>query len=123
MNVVSSMQERIGDASLETARVTQAMAIEGFDCLTRGLVGVVRALPKPASPDPERMAFYISKEAQLVDRQYVVLGRLLDLHREFAQRLFDVLGARETKDTMTDDSALSADVVPLQSARGRQRRR
>lgn len=117
MDVLSTVQDRLDDASLDTARIAQAMAIDGFDRVARGFAGVVRALPAAVSPDPKLVARVVSGPADLVDRQYALVGRLLGLHREFAQRLFDVLGARESNDTVGEITPVPANVVSLQSAR------
>ena len=117
MNVLLSVQERFDEASLTTARFTQAMAIGGFDRLVRAVTGVSRALPAAARPNTELIARMVSHQADLVDGQYALVGHLLGLHREFAQRLFDVLGADESKDTIGEITAPPANVVALHAPR------
>ena len=117
MDVLSTVQDRLDEASLDTARITHAMAIDGFDRVARGFAGIARALPAAVSPDPKLLARVVSGPAVLVDRQYALVGRLLGLHREFAQRLFDVLGARGANDTVGEITPVPANVVSLQRAR------
>jgi len=117
MNVLSTVHDRLGDAALDTTRVTQAMTIEGIDRVARRFAGVAGALPAALSPDPELVGRVVSGPAVLVDRQYALVGRLLRLHREFAQRLFAVLGARGSSDTVSDITPVPANVVSLQRGR------
>jgi len=117
MDVLSTVQDRLGGASLDTARITQAMTIEGIDRVARCFAGVARALPPAVSPDPKLLGRVVSGPAVLVDRQYALAGRLLGLHREFAQRLFDVLGARGSNDTVGEITPVPANVLSLQRVR------
>jgi hypothetical protein len=117
VDVLLSVQERLDEASLRTARLTQAMTIGGFDRLVRAGAGVAQALPAAVRPHRESIDRLVSRQADLVDRQYALLGRLLGLHREFAQRLFDVLGAQESQGTIAETTAPPANVISLHAPR------
>jgi hypothetical protein len=117
VNVLLSVQERFDEASLTTARSTQAMTIGGFDRIWRAGAGVAQGLPGAVSPNQELIDRLVSHQADFVDRQYALLGRLLGLHREFAQRLFDVLGALESQDAVGGSTAPPANVISLHAPR------
>lgn len=86
-------QGRTSAATLVVARTSQAGAIAAFD----------RLLSSPASraarqlvPHPRRSRLETPRRvsvssAERLDDFYSLLERLLALHREFAQRLFEVL--------------------------------
>jgi hypothetical protein len=114
VDVVLSVQERLEEASLVTARLTQAMTIAGLDRIAQT---VTRALPRAVSPKHDRVARLATRQADLVDRQYALLGKLFGLHREFAQRLFDVLGAQESKNPIAALTVAPANVISLHRAR------
>jgi hypothetical protein len=117
VDVLLSVQERFDQASLETARLTQAMTIAGFDYFAQGVTRVSRAMPRAANPGRGVVARLATHQAGLLDRQYALLDNLFRLHREFAQRLFDVLGARELKDTMSKITPPPGNVISIQTAR------
>ena len=117
MNVLSTVHDRLGEAALDTTRITQAITIDGIDRAARCLAGIARALPPAVSPDPTLVGRVVSAQAVLVDRQYALVGRLLGLHREFAQRLFDVLGARGSNNAVGEITPLPAKVVSLHRVR------
>ena len=77
MTVLSTVHDRLGDAALETTRITQAITIDGIDRAARCLAGIARALPPAVSPDPTLVGGVVSGPAVLVDRQYALVGRLL----------------------------------------------
>jgi hypothetical protein len=117
MNVLSTVHDRLGEAALDTTRITQSITIDGIDRAARCLAGIARALPPAVSPDPTLVGRVVSGPAVLVDRQYALVGRLLGLHREFAQRLFAVLGAPGSNETVGDITPVPANVVSLQNVR------
>lgn len=117
MGVVLGVQHQFDEASTTTARVAQAIAIDGFDRLvqTRDSLSVV--LPTAFRPNQKLVKRLASHQAEVVDRQYALLIRLLGLHREFAQRLFDVLGAHESSGAPDETVEASADVISLHAPR------
>lgn len=117
MDILLDIQEQLHEASLVTARLTQAMTIAGFDRVVQALTRFARALPAAVSPNRNVVAHLATHQADLVDRQYALLGNLWGLHREFAQRLFDVLGARESKNTIGAISAPPDNIISLHTAR------
>jgi hypothetical protein len=117
IDVLIGAQERFDEACVTTARVAQALTIDGFDRLVRARDFVAQAVPAPLSPDQKLIRLLVSHHADLVDRQYALVARLLCLHREFAQRLFDVLGAHESQAIACETTAPPANVVSLDASR------
>jgi hypothetical protein len=117
VNVLSQVQERFDEASLTAARLAQAVTIEGFDRLVRVRRSLSQALPAAVSRDQKLIPRLVSHQADLVDRQYALIGRLLDLHREFAQRLFDVLGTPESHGIPGETAQAPANVISLHAPR------
>ena len=117
IDVLIGVQERFDEACLTTARVAQALTIEGFDRLVRARDFVAQAVPAPLRADQELIRRLVSHHADLVDRQYALVARVLGLHREFAQRLFDVLGAHESQAITCETTATPANVVSLDASR------
>jgi hypothetical protein len=117
VNVLLQVQERFDEASLTAARLAQAMTIGGFDRLVRARRGISQALPAAVSPDQKLIPRLVSHQADLVDRQYALIERLLGLHREFAQRLFDVLGAHESHGVVGETTQAPANVISLHAPR------
>ena len=84
------------DAIVAVARVSQALAIESVD----RAVGVRPG--KPVTPlqlltrlELAAMSVLTRDPAKLVDERYELAQSLWTLHREFAQRLFDVMDPRQ----------------------------
>jgi hypothetical protein len=117
IDVLIGVQERFDEACVTTARVAQALTIDGFDRLVRARDFVAQAVPAPLSADQKLIRRLVSHHADLVDRQYALVARLLCLHREFAQRLFDVLGAHESQAITCETTATPANVVSLDASR------
>jgi hypothetical protein len=117
MNVLFDAQDRFDEASVTTARLAQAVTIEGFDRLVRARAVLSQVLPAAVRPDQPLIRRLVSNHADLVDRQYAVIGRLLGLHREFAQRLFDVLGAHELQVIVGETTQPPANVIALRVPR------
>jgi len=117
IDVLIGAQERFDEACVTTARVAQALTIEGFDRLVRARDFVAQAVPAPLRADQELIRRLVSHHADLVDRQYALVARVLGLHREFAQRLFDVLGAHESQAITCETTATPANVVSLDASR------
>jgi hypothetical protein len=113
VNVLLQVQERFDEASLTAARLAQAMTIAGFDRLVRARRRLSQALPAAISSDQKHIPRLVSHQADLVDRQYALIGSLLGLHREFAQRLFDVLGAHESHGVLGEPTQAPANVISL----------
>jgi hypothetical protein len=117
IGMLIGVQERFDEACVTTARVAQALTIDGFARLVRVRDFVAQAVPAPLNLDQELIRCLVSHHADLVDRQYALVARLLGLHREFAQRLFDVLGAQESEAISGETTAPPANVVSLDASR------
>ena len=83
---VDRMHQRLESGLLRTARAAQAVVIGSFDRVAA--VGPVRWAIDAQLEILERV---VPEPADTVDSQYRLVANLLDLHREFAQRLFDVV--------------------------------
>ena len=117
MSTLVTGQQRFDEASLTTARVAQAITIEGFDRLVQLRDGLSQILPAAVSPNQRMVSRLISHHSDVVDRQYALMGHLLGLHREFAQRLFDVLSAHESSDAPEETVEASTNVISLHAPR------
>jgi hypothetical protein len=117
IDVLIGVQGWFDEACVTTARVAQALTIDGFDRLVRARDFVAQAVPAPSRLDEKLIRRLVSHHADLVDRQYALAARLLGLHREFAQRLFDVLGAHESQAIACETTAPPANVVALDAFR------
>ena len=108
------------EALLTVARGSQAAVIGALDRVLAG----PRAKPGTLSERVRKVQFgladvVVGDSARAVDESYGLAQRLLDLHREFAQRLFDVADPRE-RPGETDSAAEpaeSAHILPFPAAR------
>ena len=96
MNWTVRIRRTADDAIVAIARRTQGLAIESLD----RAVGVRRG--KPATPlqlltrlEFALLSVFVHDTAKLVDERYELAQSLWALHREFAQRLFDVADPRQ----------------------------
>ena len=101
--VLAGVHDRLQRATMRTARTAQAAVITGLDaCVgaTRGAGDLVgRALRAPHG----LATLVVGRPADVVDDHYLLLTRLLALHREFAQRLFEVLDREDDDADAADD--------------------
>jgi hypothetical protein len=91
MNWTASLRRSADDALLAVARGSQALVIESVD----RAVGVRQGRPTTPLQLLTRLQFalwytLVHDPAKLVDDRYELAQSLWGLHREFAQRLFDV---------------------------------
>jgi hypothetical protein len=111
------LQGKTGEALLAVARSSQALVIETLD-RTAG-ASERKSLPLLHRVGRLQLAFVrlmLEDPAQFVDEGYDLFQRLTSLHREFAQRLFEVLDPRGPFPTVTSD-APSGDVLPFPTRR------
>lgn len=73
-------------------------------------------------PGVSRAVGRLDAPATAVDDAYALTIRLTDLHREFAQRLFDVLAPPVDPEAARDEQTSLAPVVSLMNARQRVQR-
>ena len=91
MDFITTVQQALESRVLATARGTQARVIESFDRVTGAGPGNFKPFAWITGAQMEMLELVVTDPAQTIDRQYWFVARLLDLHREFAQRLFDVV--------------------------------
>jgi hypothetical protein len=92
MNPIIAVRRGVDITLVGTARSTQALVIEGV----ARLVGTQPGRPLAPTELLRRLhreiwTLLVDDPAKFVDDSYDLALRLLALHREFAQRLFDVL--------------------------------
>jgi hypothetical protein len=114
---ISTLQSKTGDVLLAAARNSQALVIETLD-RTAG-ASERKSLPLLHRVGRLQLAFaslMLDDPAQFVDEGYELVQRLTSLHREFAQRLFEVVDPRDLSPVVTSDAA-SGEVLPFPSRR------
>ena len=120
MTWIWTLQSKAGDALVGAARNSQALVIETLD-RTAG-VSERRALPLLHRVGRLQLAFVrlmLDDPAQFIDEGYELVQRLTSLHREFAQRLFEVVDPRDPSPVVTSDAA-SGEVLPFPTMRAYQ---
>lgn len=113
MNWITDLQPKLDSGLLTAARTSQALAIVSVDS-TLGLAARSRVVPVQLL---KRLNSEIGKRlvgdpAELLDESYALTRRLLDLHREFAQRLVEVVAPRPGMSTEAADPS-SGQVLPF----------
>lgn len=113
MNWITDLRPKVDAGLLLTARTSQALAIVSVDSAlglaARSRVVPVQLLKRINSDIGKRL---VGNPAAFLDESYAVTQRLLDVHREFAQRLVEVLDPRP--DTSTEaPGPPSARVLPF----------
>jgi hypothetical protein len=96
MTWVGTLQGKAGEGLVVAARSSQALVIESLDRAVG--VGVRRTVlwwNRVGRFQPESVCLMLDDPAEFVDDGYEVLQRLISLHREFAQRLFEVVDPRD----------------------------
>lgn len=91
MEILGALQSRLEARVLESARTAQAGVIASFDRITGAGAGEFKPLGWVAGTQLELLALIVADPAQAIDRQYRFAARLLELHREFTQRVFEVV--------------------------------
>jgi hypothetical protein len=91
VEILGELQQRVEARVLESARTAQAGVIASLAGVTGAGPGEVKPFGWLAGAQLEMLALVFADPARAIDRQYRFVARLLDLHREFAQRLFDVV--------------------------------
>ena len=127
MNWTASLRRSADDALLAVARRSQALVIETVD----RVVGVRQGKPATPLKSLTRLEFalwcaLVRDPAKLVDERYELAQSLWALHRQFAQRLFDVTDpAMAAKATLEydqleyDQGGTTASVLPFPVGRRR----
>ena len=115
----NGVQHHLQARAVDSARTAQAGVISAFDRLLSSgpaegkLVGLALHLQLDV------LALVIGQPAVAVDRQYRFVAGLLELHREFAQRLFDVVEGPDVEAPVTHSDPGLAPVVHLRARGGR----
>lgn len=117
MSRIGTLQSMAGDALVAAARSSQAVVIGALDRAAGGHNRrTVPLLNRVGRLQLEFVTLMLDDPAQIVDEAYEVLHRLTSLHREFAQRLFDVLDPRDIPVKATSDPR-SGRVLPFPAKR------
>ena len=117
MTWIGALQNKTGEALVAAARSSQALVIETVDRAAGvGQRKTVRLLNRVGRLPLELGSLVLDDPAQLVDAGYELLQRLVSLHREFAQRLFEVVDPRERSLKVTSDAA-AGHVLPFPTKR------
>jgi len=94
MSWIPARRQRSHEATMRAARTMQALTIEAVD----RLVPVSHESPGPLTRmvgvSFDLTAAFMGEPAEFVDQSYALVERLTRLHREFAQRLFEVFDPR-----------------------------
>ena len=94
MKWIGTVQHQVDQALVATARSCQALVIESLDRAVRSPNRrAVRIGTRLGQLQLALGSQLLEGPAGVVDDNYVLLQRLTALHREFAQRLFEVMGA------------------------------
>jgi len=110
---IGTLQRKSGEALFAAARNSQALVIEALDRTAR--VRGRRELPllnRISQLQHELVSLLLDDPAQFVDDGYQVLQQLTSLHREFAQRLFEVVDPRDL-DVKVTSVAATGQVLPF----------
>lgn len=114
---VSGVQDWTGATLLAAARSVQAVAVESFDrSIAAGERTPFARGVRSAAGTRDLEERFVATCAEVLDDTYEVAQRLLTLHREFAQRLFEVLETRWDS-TVAQPHGTSVQVVHLHTAR------
>lgn len=117
MSWIGALQSNMGDALVAAARSTQALVIETLDRTAGGNKhNTVPLLNRVVGLQLEFVSLMLDDPARIVDDGYEVLRRLTSLHREFAQRLFDVVDPRDIPVEVTSAPG-SGRVLPFPAKR------
>jgi hypothetical protein len=113
MNWITDLRPKVDTGLLMAARTSQALAIVSLDSAlglaARSRVVPVQLLKRLNSDIGKRL---VGDPAAFLDESYDVTQRLLDVHREFAQRLFEVLDPRPDVNTKAPEPSLGR-VLPF----------
>jgi len=110
---IESLQGKTGEALVAAARSSQAVVIETLGRVAGGTKHkTVPLLNRVFLLQLEFASLMLDDPAQTVDDGYELLRRLTSLHREFAQRLFEVLDCSEHPVKANPDAA-SGCVLPF----------
>ena len=111
------LRHRADQVLLALARNSQAIVIESLDRLVgTGGKRVSSASARFRALQFELGSVLVEEPRDFIDDGYDLLQRLLGLHREFAQRLFDVLDNRDGL-AATHPGDPGAQVLPFHSRR------
>lgn len=108
MAKVLDWYDSMADMTFALARTTQAAAVEGIDRLTH-LGPRARRRQRHNAPVAALMTLtrrLVGEPDDLIDRGYLLTARLVELHREFAQRVLEILDA-EAAGALDDGSSQS----------------
>lgn len=119
MRWMSVIQDRADETLMSVTRSTQAALIESFD----RTIGHDTRLPgtrrfKALRSHADR--WLLEEPAARLDHNYELFQRMLALHREFAQRMFEVLDSRDTMPG-TEPAGATCQVLPFTSPRAQHR--
>ena len=114
---IGALQSKTGEALVAAARNSQALVIETLDrSAGTSERKTVRLLNRTGRLQLELGSLVLDDPARFIDEGYELLLRLVSLHREFAQRLFEVVDPRDPCVKVTSDAATGR-VLPFPSKR------
>jgi hypothetical protein len=111
---MSLLRHRANEITLTAARRSQAVVIYAVDRLARTSPhGAPRLVGRLWTMQLRAMDAVLNQPADLLDDAYVLTGRLVELHRQFAQRLLEAMDTRNdaTSPTREDDGSPAPVVV------------
>jgi hypothetical protein len=118
MTWIVSGRNTVGDALIAAARTSQAFVIQSLD-RTAGADerGILPFMNRVGRVNLQVAGLLFDDTARFVDDGYEFLQRLTALHREFAQRLFEVLDSRDPS-LAANTEAENGGVLPFPTRRG-----
>ena len=116
MTWIDPVRHQLDQALVATARSSQALVIESLDRAVRTPKRRVRGIAtRLGRPQLGLVGQLLEGTAGFIDDNYELLQRLTALHREFTQRLFEVMGSHRVIPPTVDQG--TGQLLPFRSDR------